>query len=166
MNVNPAGAGSLVVVSHSVADTHRLASQLCDVLRPGDLVLLCGDLGTGKTAFTKGLAASLGIDDQVTSPTFVLVQTYDGPVPIVHVDVYRLEHAGELEALALEELLDETAIGVIEWGDRFAAHLPPDRLEIMFSPGAGIDDRTVVLVPQGPSWHARRRLLAELVEGF
>ncbi len=166
MSLNPGGSDALVVVSHSVADTHRLASQLCGVVRPGDLVLLCGDLGTGKTAFTKGLAASLGIEDHVTSPTFVLVQTYDGPVPIVHVDLYRLEHAGELDALALEELLDETAIGVIEWGDRFAAHFPPDRLEITFSPGTGIDDRNVTLVPQGPSWHARRRLLAELVEGF
>lgn len=89
-------------------------------LKEGDLLLLVGPLGAGKTTFVRGLARGIGSTDAVASPTFVLVRNYRGRVPLAHVDLYRLERAPELRDLGLDELLDGGAV-VIEWGDRIEA---------------------------------------------
>jgi tRNA threonylcarbamoyladenosine biosynthesis protein TsaE len=154
---------ALRVVSHSVADTHRLATVVSQVVQRGDLIVLAGELGSGKTAFTKGLAAAIGITDPVTSPTFVLVQEYEGPLPLAHVDVYRLEHPAELPDLGLDELLDGTRLVVVEWGDTVAAALPTDRLEVHLGFGATEDERAVDIVVQGPHWRARKDRLRTLL---
>jgi tRNA threonylcarbamoyladenosine biosynthesis protein TsaE len=154
---------ALRVLSHSVADTHRLATVVSQLVQPGDLVVLAGDLGAGKTAFTKGLASAIGITDTVTSPTFVLVQEYDGPLPLAHVDVYRLEHPAELPDLGLDELLDGGRLVVVEWGDTIAAALPQDRLEIHLHRGSTDDERDVEIVVQGPRWRARKDRLRTLL---
>lgn len=100
--------------------TAELAAELAQELRVGDLVLLEGDLGAGKTTFVRGLARGLGIDEHdVQSPTFTLVRLYRGRLPLAHVDLYRLERTPELSELGLEELLDEAVVAV-EWGDRLA----------------------------------------------
>jgi len=146
--------------------TRSLAAALAELMRPGDLVVLVGDLGTGKTVFTQGVGAGLGVDDQITSPTFALVQSYVGRVDLHHLDVYRLEQMNEALDLGLNELLDDDAVVVIEWGDAIAPVLPQDYLEIRIAYGAADDLRDVELVAVGSSWSARTRALDTVVERF
>ena len=118
--------GWRVVFSLSAEETFDLGRSLGRGLKGGELVLLEGDLGLGKTVFVKGIAAALGIDpDHVSSPSFTLVHEYrDGRLPIFHVDLYRLEApAEELGSLGLEEILQAGGIVVVEWGDRLPPYL-------------------------------------------
>lgn len=101
----------------SAAETEALGERLGSELKPGDLVVLAGPLGSGKTTFVRGMARGAGSDAQVQSPTFQLVRVYPGRVQLAHVDLYRVKVAGELADLGLDELLDQGAM-VIEWGDR------------------------------------------------
>ena len=106
------------VVTHSEQETFALAEHLARTLQPGRFVLLYGDLGAGKTIFVRGLASGLGADpDTVTSPTFVLIQHYKGPVPLVHADLYRLDSAAAVEDLGLDEL-GNGGVVVVEWAER------------------------------------------------
>jgi len=104
----------------SAEETEAEGERLGRTLRPGDLLLLVGPLGAGKTTFVRGLARGAGSADAVASPTFVLVRNYRGRLPLAHVDLYRLDRAPELRDLGLDELLDEGAV-VVEWGDRLEA---------------------------------------------
>ncbi len=147
--------------SASVDETRALARRVAGVTSAGDLILLLGDLGAGKTAFVQGLARSLGSPAPVTSPTFTLAQRYGGGRLIVHhLDAYRLESADEAADLAIDELLDDDAVTVIEWGDRLRGLLPSERLEIAFHFGEGEDDRLLELEAGGPAWEARLAALA------
>jgi tRNA threonylcarbamoyladenosine biosynthesis protein TsaE len=110
----------LDVVTTSPAETEAAGEQFGERLAPGDLVLLTGDLGAGKTTFVRGLMRGVGSPAQVASPTFQLVRVYPGRVQIAHVDLYRLEDGADLVDLGLEELLDQGAV-VVEWGDRLEA---------------------------------------------
>jgi tRNA threonylcarbamoyladenosine biosynthesis protein TsaE len=101
----------------TAVETEAAGEELGKRLRKGDLLLLKGDLGAGKTTFVRGLARGCGSDELVASPTFQLVRIYRGRIQLAHVDLYRLESAGEVRDLGLEELLDEGAV-VVEWGDR------------------------------------------------
>lgn len=126
----------------SVHDTRALAAALADLLRPGDVLLLSGEMGAGKTAFTQGLGAGLGIDQRITSPTFTIAQTYEGGrLRVHHLDVFRLEHLHEALDIGLAEMVDEDAVVVIEWGDAVVPVLPADYLElrITFPPRPGTD---------------------------
>ena len=143
------------LVTKSADDTRAAAAELAPLARAGDLLVLAGDLGSGKTAFVQGFARGLGVEEQVTSPAFVLVRTYDAPLPLVHLDVYRLEHMQELVDLGIAELLDDGAVTVIEWGDVVAPALPADFLEIRFDVGESEDERRLVLRSVGPSWPPR-----------
>jgi tRNA threonylcarbamoyladenosine biosynthesis protein TsaE len=156
---------STAAVTHGVDETRKLAAALGEVARPGDLLLLCGDLGAGKTAFVQGYAEALGVTDPVTSPTFTLANQYSGRLDVHHLDVYRLEQLGEVADLGLFELLDNSAVVLIEWGDAIEPVLPSDYLEVTFTfgDGEGDDDRRLVFNPVGQRWSARARALAELV---
>ena len=123
-------------------------------------MLLVGDLGAGKTAFTQGFAAALGVAETITSPTFTLVRTYVGKHRLNHLDVFRLERTSEAEDLGLGELLED-GITLIEWGDTIAGALPADYLELRFVFGDGDDERTIEARVVGPSWSARQRSLLE-----
>jgi tRNA threonylcarbamoyladenosine biosynthesis protein TsaE len=101
----------------SAAETEEAGRQLGERLRTGDVVLLTGELGAGKTTFVRGVARGAGSSAPVASPTFQLVRVYAGRVQLAHVDLYRIEHTAELGDLGLDELADQGAI-VIEWGDR------------------------------------------------
>ena len=120
----------------SAAETEALGEQLGARLKPGDLVLLAGPLGSGKTTFVRGMARGAGSDAEVQSPTFTLVRVYPGRVQLAHVDLYRVRAAGELADLGLDELLDEGAM-VIEWGDR----LDVKRAEVVLFESLGDDRR-------------------------
>jgi tRNA threonylcarbamoyladenosine biosynthesis protein TsaE len=144
----------------SVDATRALAAAVAGLARSGDLVLLVGDLGAGKTAFTQGFAAALAIDEPITSPTFTLVRTYKGKLVLNHLDVYRLERAAEADDLAIGELL-ESGVTLIEWGDTIVAALPADYLELRFTLGEGDDDRDIEVRRVGRTWSARQRALAE-----
>ncbi len=145
--------------TQSVDDTRKLAAAIAELARPGDLILLAGDLGVGKTAFAQGFGAALGVTDPITSPTFTLAAQYEGRLLLNHLDVYRLEQLVEVLDTGLPELLDEGGVTLVEWGDAIVPALPPDYLEIRFLFGLGDDDRTLDLVPVGGRWGARLRAL-------
>jgi tRNA threonylcarbamoyladenosine biosynthesis protein TsaE len=147
----------------SVDETRALAAGVAALAAPGDLLILAGDLGAGKTAFAQGFAQGLGVEEPVTSPAFILVRTYEGRLPMVHLDVYRLDTMQELVDLGIAELLDEGAVTLIEWGDAVAPGLPADFLEVRLEPGAGPDDRQVTIRSVGPAWPPRARALREAV---
>jgi tRNA threonylcarbamoyladenosine biosynthesis protein TsaE len=159
--------GLVLQVSTSDAEqTRRLGAALAELARPGDVFLLLGDLGAGKTVLAQGLGAGLGVDDVITSPTFALVQSYEGRLGLHHLDVYRLEQVNEAHDLGLAELLDDGSVVVVEWGDRIAPVLPQDYLEVRLVYGPGESDRAVELVPVGSRWTARRRALATVLATF
>lgn len=135
------------------ADTRALAGRLASSLRPGDVILLAGELGSGKTLFTGGLAAGLGVEEEVVSPSFVLVRQYhSGFMPVIHADVYRLGTLNEFDDLDVFELAREGVL-VIEWGDAVEPALPEDHLRIDFEVEDG-QTRVLHLVPSG-SWASR-----------
>ena len=122
-----------VIISESEAETVKLGEEIAGKLKKGDIVALSGDLGTGKTAFVKGLARGLGIGEYVTSPTFTLVQSYKGEeVTLHHFDVYRISDEDELFETGFEEYLYEGNICVIEWADMIENLIPPRAIWIYF----------------------------------
>jgi tRNA threonylcarbamoyladenosine biosynthesis protein TsaE len=139
----------------SADQTRALGAALAGVLRPGDVVVLAGDLGSGKTTFAQGVAAALGVEERVTSPTFTIVHEYAGRIPVAHVDVYRLETLGELHDLGFEEIVDDARVTLIEWGDMVAPALPTDRLAVRLEPGGDDDERFVTFLPHGGRWRER-----------
>lgn len=139
------------------ADTHALGYRLAGELLPGDLVLLTGPLGAGKTALAQGIGAGLGVRGPVTSPTFVLARLHPGPVPMLHVDVYRLRDAGvpvDLDDLELDEALQDS-VTVVEWGEGLVEGLAESRLEVHLDRAAD-PVRTASVRVVGPRWSAFR----------
>ena len=150
--------------SRSPEETRAAGRALGAVLEPGDVILLDGQLGAGKTVFAKGIAEGLGVAETVVSPTFTLAREYAGRVRLVHVDVYRLDRVQEFLDLGLEDLAADDAVTVVEWGDAIAAELPGDRLEVRLvlpDESAGADgsapdeERELRLRFAGPVWHRR-----------
>lgn len=132
----------MIVRTKSADETRQLGLELAARLRPDGTALLFGDLGSGKTVLTQGIAKGLGLDAAlVQSPTFTLIHEYDrGPVRLVHIDLYRLE-AEEVEAIGVEEFLAGDGVKVVEWADRLPR--PPSAVEVRLRMGAGPDEREV-----------------------
>ncbi len=146
----------------SSEETRRLASALSPVLLPGDVVVLAGDLGAGKTTFVQGLAVGLGITEQVTSPSFILMKEYQGGrFPLMHLDVYRLQRIQEVIDLGYDEFLDPSHIVAVEWGDVVEPLLPNEHLMVQLQ-HLGDDRRRVVLTARGVPWRDRMTKVAEL----
>jgi tRNA threonylcarbamoyladenosine biosynthesis protein TsaE len=147
-------------------DTRRLAAAVAAALQPGDVVALTGELGAGKTCFVQGAAAALGVSDRVTSPSFLLRKEYEGRIPILHLDVYRLDTLQEVVEVGYDEVLDGTHVAFIEWGDAMSPLLPTDYLEIEFHlPDAPedpevVDERRIVVRARGDDWRRRFATLA------
>ena len=138
-------------------DTRAIAGAIATFLRPGDAVALSGELGAGKTCFVQGAARALGISARVTSPTFTLVRSYDGTLPIVHCDVYRLDRLRDVLDLG-DEVLAPDVVTFVEWGDAITPLLPDDRLDVelfLDDPDDPEGDRVVTLRLCG-QWAARR----------
>lgn len=137
----------------SADETRALAARLAPHLQAGDVVVLVGDLGSGKTTFAQGVARGLGVEGPVTSPSFTLVQQYEGRLPVAHVDVYRLDRIQELHDLGFEELVDGAGVTLVEWGDAVAQAMPNDRVVVKLEAGAEDDERSVALELLGARWH-------------
>jgi tRNA threonylcarbamoyladenosine biosynthesis protein TsaE len=136
-------------VTHSEQETFALAARLAGALGPGTFVLLYGDLGAGKTAFVRGLAAGLGANpDDVSSPTFVIMQHYKGRTPLTHVDLYRLESAAAVDDLGLEELVSGGVLA-IEWAERLPRPMEPG-IAVRID-DSGENNRTITITPSGSS---------------
>lgn len=148
----------------SAAATQALAASLAEVCGPGDLIVLAGDMGAGKTAFAQGFAKGLGIHERVTSPTFTIVREYDsGRLALYHLDVYRLDQLREVLELGVAEMLDEDAVMLVEWGDAVLPALGDRYLEIRLTFGDDDDHRLLELSLRGAPWQARERVVADVV---
>ncbi|MCQ6277424.1 tRNA (adenosine(37)-N6)-threonylcarbamoyltransferase complex ATPase subunit type 1 TsaE [Bacillus sp. V3B] len=134
------------VMSTKLEDTQLFSKRLASFLQPGDVITLEGDLGAGKTAFTKGLAVGLGIQRNVNSPTFTIIKEYQGNMPLYHMDVYRLEDS--YEDLGFEEYFHGNGVTVVEWAHLIEDQLPIQRLNI-FIYHQGNDSRKIVVKPVG-----------------
>ncbi|MGQ0625383.1 MAG: tRNA (adenosine(37)-N6)-threonylcarbamoyltransferase complex ATPase subunit type 1 TsaE [Sporichthyaceae bacterium] len=160
-----APGASVQVVVPTAAHMRALGERLATLLRPGDLVVLTGDLGAGKTTLTQGLGAALGVRGRVTSPTFVISRIHPsevGGAPLVHVDAYRMSDTAEIADLDLDISIADS-VTVVEWGSGLVEDLAPDRLELVLHrteaapPGADPDDpsaavRFVTVTGLGPRW--------------
>jgi len=144
------------------AGTEALGEALAGLLRPGDVVLLIGGLGSGKTTFVKGVARGLGYGGDVTSPTFTLCHHYAGRLDLVHVDLWRLEHRSEILDLALDEELEDGGALVVEWGEAAAPLYGSDALVVRFSWGSDEHERLISLEWRGESWESRSCELAAM----
>ncbi|GMQ98396.1 MAG: tRNA (adenosine(37)-N6)-threonylcarbamoyltransferase complex ATPase subunit type 1 TsaE [Acidimicrobiia bacterium] len=143
---------NLEIISSSPDETMALGRRFAPLLTAGDIVLLSGRLGSGKTLFVSGVAEGLGIRERVTSPTFVISRIYtDGFLPLVHADVYRLGSVAEFHDLELPDDGVDGAV-LVEWGDVIAGSMPPDRLTIDFALEG--DTRRISFQPQG-TWMSR-----------
>jgi tRNA threonylcarbamoyladenosine biosynthesis protein TsaE len=147
-------------LTRSTDETLALAGTVGELLRAGDVVSLVGDLGAGKTVFARGVARALGVTEPVVSPSFTIVREYDGRMPLVHVDVYRIDTVQELYDLGFEELVRDDAVTLVEWGDMIDGLLPVDRLDVRLAPGDTDDERVVEIEGHGRSWRARATELA------
>ncbi len=172
----------VVVVTRSSRATRSLGAILAGLVEPGDVLLLSGGLGAGKTTLTKGLVAALGAVGEVTSPTFTLLRTYATEPVVAHVDCWRLEQLGEIGDLGLDELLDDGAVAVVEWGEAAEQLLGEDALHVVIDVAKDVGDvhgdvqgddaardvRVVTVTAGGPSWVARLACLVDraLAEGL
>jgi tRNA threonylcarbamoyladenosine biosynthesis protein TsaE len=145
--------------------TQKIAGVVASLTVPGDVILLDGDLGAGKTTFTQGFARQLGVTEPVTSPTFTLVRRYptSAGFDLYHADLYRLDQLNEIIDLGFNELLDEGAAAVIEWGEKGAPALGPEHLSIQFRLAGDDDLRTLTFTCPGGSWTERWHELEERV---
>lgn len=161
--------GELELVTPTTADTREVAQVVARALRAGDVVALTGELGAGKTAFVQAAAGALGVTERVTSPTFLLRRDYEGRVPVVHLDVYRLQSLQEVVELGYDDVLDGTRVAFVEWGDAMRPLLPADHLEVELTvaepgPAAALSEsepRRILVRPHGDDWVRRLGDLAD-----
>lgn len=157
----------LHLCASSLADTHAIAAAIAGVARAGDLVVLAGEMGSGKTAFAQGFGVALGVTEPITSPTFTLVHSYNaGRITLHHADIYRLSTHHEVADLALAELLEYHGIVLLEWGDVVAQSLG-EHLLVHLS--ADLDDesaRRITMNGTGRSWAARWAALETALGSF
>lgn len=153
------------VTTTSAVETAEVAAALAQSASAGDVILLSGDLGTGKTVFAKGYGAELGVTEPIVSPTFTLARHYEGRLRLHHLDVYRVSHADEALDLGLAELLDDEAVVLVEWGEHIIGELGGDYLEVRLERTDGDpDERRMVVTPTGPRWSARHAGLVRILE--
>lgn len=146
----------------TAADTHALGVALSTVLHAGDLIILSGPLGAGKTALAQGIGAGLGVDGPVTSPTFVISRIHSGGrLPMVHVDAYRLGSVSEVDDLDLDAALEES-VTVVEWGEGMVEQLAEEYLTVHLERHVDDDVRIASMHPVGSGWRARIDSLPEL----
>ncbi len=148
--------------TYSSKETAGLGSILGGLLQAGDVITLNGELGAGKTCFATGVAGGLDIIEQVTSPTFTLINEYDGRLPLFHLDVYRLFSPEELEDLGFEEYFYGSGVTMIEWAEKVEQYLPAERLDVIIEKQPGDDNlRMLRIIPRGARYN---KLVEELMQ--
>lgn len=146
---------------YGVDDTTQLGIKLGELLKPGDIICLTGDLGTGKTHITKGIAKGLGINDNITSPTFTIVNEYEGGrLKLNHFDVYRVSDPDEIYAIGFDDYIFSDAVSIIEWANYIEEILPKDLLHIKIEKDfkIGEDYRKITLTPYGEGYYYIKEL--------
>jgi tRNA threonylcarbamoyladenosine biosynthesis protein TsaE len=165
---------AIVATTTGAEETRGLAAAIARLCEPGDVLLLAGELGSGKTTFAQGFGRGLGVSEPITSPTFALVRQYrlGGDTPagdslrtLLHADVYRLDHLAEIADLGLGELVEDGAVALVEWGDVAEPVLGNGALSLRLDPGPGEPDdrRMVTVLWAGPRWADRWERLSEVV---
>ncbi len=138
-----------MIRTHSPAETRDLGRRLARLLRPGDVLLLYGDLGAGKSELTRGIARGLGVTGPIASPSFTILNVYDeGKMPLYHFDWYRLSSAEELYEMGMDEYLGGDGVAVVEWPTQCPEAIPETNLTITLTPGEG-DTREITMAPCG-----------------
>jgi tRNA threonylcarbamoyladenosine biosynthesis protein TsaE len=156
---------SLEFTSHNPEQTQLLGSYLGKLAQKADVLLLTGELGTGKTCLVQGIARGLDVDEYAFSPSFVILRQYHGRLPLYHIDLYRLDSLNEIAGLGLEDYLYGDGVCVIEWAEKAQQLLPPDSLLISLKyVGALATGRSIQLKPQGQRYNQLLKQLRE--EGF
>jgi tRNA threonylcarbamoyladenosine biosynthesis protein TsaE len=154
----------LSVVSHGADDTAHLGETLGRLVRAGDFIALSGDLGSGKTHFTQGLARGLGVGPEVcvASPSYTLLNEYMGRIPLYHFDLYRLDGDGDVRELGFDEYFSGRGVCVVEWADRLHSELPDEYLKIIFTV-TGDTIRRIGFIGEGSRYEELVRELAALL---
>ena len=134
------------IVSHSSDETRQVARALIQKCRGRIVFALHGDLGSGKTCFVQGLAAALGIQRAVTSPTFIVINEYKGPRPLYHIDLYRLNNPDEALAIGFEDYVESDGVTAVEWAERAGDLIPPDAIHVYFEATDGSNTRSIRIV--------------------
>ncbi len=142
-------------ISTSPQATQALAAALAGRLRSGDVILLRGDLGAGKTEFVKGLAQRLAATEPVTSPTFSLLNVYQGSMAIYHFDLYRLQYPEELAGIGFDEFAYGNGLTIVEWADRFPAEMPEEYIVVEIFTGAAVSERVIRIEAIGTKYLGR-----------
>ena len=158
----------LLLRTATADDTRGVGAAIAPLLRIGDVLVLTGELGAGKTTLVRGIASGLGTAEHVASPTFTLVREYvTGRIPVAHVDVFRLERVQDVVDLALDELEDGACVLIVEWGDVVEELLPDDRLRVELTTedqAAETDARRITITSAGASWLERAEDLAAVTD--
>lgn len=143
------------IVSKNPQETEKIAYLIGQLAQPGDVLVLTGDLGAGKTTMTKGIALGLGIDQMIKSPTYTIIREYQqGRIPLYHMDVYRVEHGAD--ELGLDEYFEGDGLSVVEWGNLLGEFLPSDYLELILDKtGEGLEERTISFNATGTTANER-----------
>ena len=142
--------GKRVVITNSEQETEAAGAALARELAPGDVVAMYGDLGAGKTAFVRGMARGLGLSCHVQSPTFTIVNEYEGDVPLFHFDMYRLSGAEELFDIGWEDYLDRGGVCAVEWSEQVEDALPEDAVTVILSRHPDCEDWRVITIKNQP----------------
>lgn len=136
---------SVTFHTNSAEETIALGKKIGFLLQKGDIIALQGTLAAGKTTITKGIAASLGVTDEITSPTFCLISEYEGKMPLYHMDVYRLEGGDDFINLGVEDLIYGNGVSLIEWSEKIMSELPKKTIVLKLEPVEGTTKRTITL---------------------
>lgn len=138
------------LITSNEKQTAQAAKSIATQIAAGSFIALYGDLGAGKTAFTRGLADGLDIKEQITSPTFTLLKTYDsGVMPLYHFDMYRINSNEELDGIGFFDYAQSDGLCVVEWAERVKEDLPTDRFDIYIGYTENEDERTIKIIPRG-----------------
>jgi len=147
------------IIINGLDETEKFGIKLGSLLLKGDIICLNGDLGAGKTTFTKSVGLGLGVAEYITSPTFSLINQYRGRYPVYHFDVYRLENIDEIFDLGFDEYFYGEGVCIIEWADRIKNILPEDRFEVYLDKGQGEDERVLKIEAFGERYEELMREL-------
>jgi tRNA threonylcarbamoyladenosine biosynthesis protein TsaE len=155
---------NLVVITKSPKETKKLGKEISKLVKPGDLFAFYGELGTGKTCFIQGISEGLEVENYITSPSFTIINEYQGKIPIYHFDFYRLDSTAEIFDLGYEDYFYGEGLTVVEWSEKIEQYLPKEHLKISIKL-KNYNERTISFIPQGDRFN---KLLEELtkIENF